>query len=184
MFFVSHSCNVRSLVTYECRRPEFDVDANQQEVLMLTPSCVAAVDVILNVQALSTRAQRSAHISRSVPFLTCYYYINCVLACVSRALFQVRFFPTSNAHALSYKGTQSFFTTGEYSPNFVSKFTRQIRHGGKLTNSKRSSYHTTVCRSTQTRQRTCVNHFALRDDWIPSQSECSCPLLKPWLLHT
>ena len=48
-------------IIYECRRPKFDVDANQQpEVLMLTPSCVAAVDVLISGQALSTQAQRSA----------------------------------------------------------------------------------------------------------------------------
>ena len=61
IFFVSYSCNVRSSLLYECRRPKFDVDANQQqEVLMLTPSCVAAVGVLINGQALSTQAQRSA----------------------------------------------------------------------------------------------------------------------------
>ena len=32
-----------------------------------------------------------SHISRSAPFLTCYYYINCVFVRVG--LFQVRFFP-------------------------------------------------------------------------------------------
>ena len=48
------------------------------------------------------------------------------------------------------------------------------------------SYHnTTVCCSTQIRQRTCVNQLVLRDDWNPSQSERSCPLLKQllWSLH-
>ena len=43
--------------------PKFDVDANQQlqlEVLIMrTPLCVAAVDVPMNDQALSTQAQRS-----------------------------------------------------------------------------------------------------------------------------
>ena len=64
IFFMSYSCSVRSSlpgITYECRRPQFDVDATrEQEVLMLTPSCVAAVDVLINGRALSTQAQRSA----------------------------------------------------------------------------------------------------------------------------
>ena len=44
--------------TYECRRPKFDVDANQplqQEVLLLTPSCVAAVDVLLMAKLFPRR---------------------------------------------------------------------------------------------------------------------------------
>ena len=90
-------------ITYECRRPKFDVDENeQQEVLMLTSSCVAAVDVLINGQALSTQAQRSALTHFAIyPFLDllllhqlrlCCYYINFVFARVDRALFQVRFF--------------------------------------------------------------------------------------------
>jgi len=46
----------------------------QQQVLILTPSCVATVDVLMNGQDLSTQVQRSAltH-SRSAPFSSCYY---------------------------------------------------------------------------------------------------------------
>ena len=51
------------ITTYECQRPKFDVDTNQplqQEVLIMrTPSCVAAVDVLINGQALPTQVQRS-----------------------------------------------------------------------------------------------------------------------------
>ena len=62
IFFVSYSCNVRSsLSIIRNRRPKFDVDANQQqEVLLVTPLCVAAADVLINGQALSTQAQRGA----------------------------------------------------------------------------------------------------------------------------
>ena len=68
------------------------------------------------------------------------------------------------------------------SPNFVSYFTTQIRHGGKPTISTRYPYHSSiVCHSTQIRQMTCVNQLVEPYD---SQSESSCLLLKPWLLHT
>ena len=119
IFFVSYSSIVRSSLTYECRRPKFDVDANQkQEVLTLTPSCVAAVDVLLNGQALSTQAQRIALIHFAIcPPLTCYYYINYVFARAGRALFQVRFFQVPTLMPFP---TQTCFTTGQYSPNFVS----------------------------------------------------------------
>ena len=39
ILFVIYSCNVRSIIPYECRRPKFDADPNkpmQQEDLMLT----------------------------------------------------------------------------------------------------------------------------------------------------
>ena len=70
MFFVSYSFNVRlSLpLMIDCLRPKFVVDANhQQKVLMLTPSCVVAVDVLINGQVLSTQAHRSA----LTHFVTC-----------------------------------------------------------------------------------------------------------------
>ena len=65
--------------------------------------------------------------------------INYVFARVGRALFQVR----SGASKFqlscpfSSKGTQTPFTTGQYSPNFVSQFTTQFRHAGKPTISTR-----------------------------------------------
>ena len=40
-----------------------------------------------------------------------------------------------------------------------------MRHGGEPTISTGESYqNTTVCRSTQIRQRTCLNQLVLRDD--------------------
>ena len=63
IFFVSYSCKCEIItITYECRRPQFDVDVNQQqEDLVLTPSCVVAIGVQINRQALSsTQSQRSA----------------------------------------------------------------------------------------------------------------------------
>ena len=52
-------------ITYECRRPIFNVNANQplqHELLMLliAQSCVASVNAIIDGQALATQAQRSA----------------------------------------------------------------------------------------------------------------------------
>ena len=61
--FVSYSCNVRPscnllLMSTQCRRPKFDVNTNQplqQEVLMLTPSCVAADAALLMAKLLLRR---------------------------------------------------------------------------------------------------------------------------------
>ena len=122
IFFVSYSSIVRSSLTYECRRPKFDVDANQkQEVLTLTPSCVAAVDVLLNGQALSTQAQRIAliHFAICPPFdLLLLHQLRICARWPSSLPGQV--LPSSNAHALSYKGTQTSFTTGQYRVVFQS----------------------------------------------------------------
>ena len=74
---------------------------------MPTPSCVAAVDVLINDHALSTQAQRGA--------LT--HFAICPL--LDRLLHQLRLcsrwpsslpgqvLPNSNAHALSYEDTQT-----------------------------------------------------------------------------
>ena len=104
-------------ITYECRQPNVDVDANQQQVLKLTPSCAAAVGVLMNGQALSMQALRSALTHFAICLLDLQYYINCVFAHVGRALFQVRFFQVPTLMPFP---TQTCFTTGQYSPNFVS----------------------------------------------------------------
>ena len=80
------------------------MDANQQQdVRMLIPSCVAAVDVLINGQALSTQAQRSAldifrDMSAYCPATS--KAINYVFARAGRALFQL--LSSSDAHTLSY----------------------------------------------------------------------------------
>ena len=127
-----------------------------------------------------------SRISRSVPFLSCYYQYNQLRLCARwPSSLPGQVLPSSNTHALSYKSAQTYFSTGQYSPNFVSYITTQSGHGGEPPMSTRESYHnTTVCRSTQIRRRTYVKQLVLRDDWNPSQSESSCPLPKPWLLHT
>ena len=104
----------------------------------------------------------SAHISFSAPFLFCCYQYHRIRLCAR--------WPSSliglNALALSYKGTQISFTTGQYSPNIISKFRTQIRHGGEPTISTRESYqNATVCRGTQIRPRTRVNQLVLQADW-------------------
>ena len=123
LFFVSYSCKCEIItITYECRRPNIDVDANQQqEVLKLTPSCVAAADVLINDQALSTQAQRSALTHFVIcPLLDLLLLIPSITSL--RAL--VELFSRSSASkfqrpCLSHKGTQTSFTAGQYSPNFV-----------------------------------------------------------------
>ena len=154
---------------------------------MLTPSCVAAVRALINGQALSTQAQRNAYTRFGIcPLFVLLLLISSITLCARwPSSLPGQVLPSSNAHALSYKGAQTYFTTGQHSPNFVSQFMTQIRHGGKPAISTRKSYHnTTVCCSTQIRQRTCVNQLVLRDDWNPIQSESSRPPLKPWLLYT
>ena len=135
IFFVSYSCNVRSsLITYECRRPKVNVDANQQQgVLILSPSCVAAVDVLINGHALFTQAQCSALTHFAIcPLLDLLLHQVCLCARWPSSL-PGQVLPSSNAHALSYKGAQTSFTTGQYTPNFVSLSTTQTRDGGKPT---------------------------------------------------
>ena len=152
---------------------------------MLTPSCVAAVDALTNGQALSTQAQRSVLTHFAICPLLDLLLLHQLHCARWPSSLPGQVLPSSNAHALSYKGAQTYFTTGQHSPNFVSQFMTQIRHGGKPAISTRKSYHnTTVCCSTQIRQRTCVNQLVLRDDWNPIQSESSRPPLKPWLLYT
>ena len=102
-------------IIYECRRPKFDVDANQQpEVLMLTPSCVAAVDVLISGQALSTQAQRSAltHFA-TCPLLDLLLPQQLRLSARLPSFLPGQGLPSSNAHALTYNGTQTSFTTGQ-----------------------------------------------------------------------
>ena len=124
-----------------------------------------------------------SHISRSAPFLT-YYCIKYVFARVGRALFQVRFFQVPTLMPFPIMVHKVILRRGNIHPSFFRNSRLKFRHGGKSTFSTGESYHTTVCRTTQIRQRTCDNPVVLRDDWNPSQSESSCPLLKPWLLHT
>ena len=90
---------------------------------MRTPSCVAAVDVLINGQALSTQAQHSHRCSQTFHDFppSCLATINAidyVFARVGRALLRV--FPRSNVPALSYEGTQIYLTTEQYSPSFIS----------------------------------------------------------------
>ena len=109
-------------IDYECRRPKFGVDVNQQvEVRMLAPSCIAAVEVLINGQALSSHAQRSAFTNFAICSLLDLLLLHQLRLCArwpSSPPGQV--LPSSNAYALSYKGTQTSFTAGQYSPNFVS----------------------------------------------------------------
>ena len=89
---------------------------------MLTPLCVAAVDFLINAQALFTQAQRSALTHFAMCPLLDLLLLHQLLRLCTRwpSSLPGQVLPSSKAHALSYKGTQTPFTTGQYSPNFVS----------------------------------------------------------------
>ena len=80
---------------------------------MLTPSFVAAVDVLIHGQALSTQAHRTVvrHLAIcplvDVPL---FHLVRICARCLSSHSGQV--FPSSNVNALSCKVTQTSFTTG------------------------------------------------------------------------
>ena len=88
---------------------------------MLTSSCVAAVDVLINGQALSTQAQRSDLTHSAIcPLLALLLLIQSITSLRALPELSYRCFQVSNALSLSYKDTQTSFTAGQYSPNFVS----------------------------------------------------------------
>ena len=65
---------------------------------MLTPSCVAAVDVLINDKALSTEAQRSALTHFAIcPLLDLLLLHQLRICRIRRALFQARFFQVPTA---------------------------------------------------------------------------------------
>ena len=113
-----------------------------------------------------------SRISRPVRFLTCYYLYHrlrlCVLWRSSRT--GVSKFQRS-CHF--FKGTQNTFRRGNIPPtlfrNSGSKFGTEVIQPFQ----KEFYQNATVCRGTQSRQKTCVNPLVLRDDWNPSQSESS-----------
>ena len=87
---------------------------------MLTPSCVAAVDALTNGQALSTQAQRSVLTHFAICPLLDLLLLHQLHCARWPSSLPGQVLPSSNAHALSYMGTQTDFTTGQHSPNFVS----------------------------------------------------------------
>ena len=87
---------------------------------MVKPSCVAAVDVLINGHALFTQAQCSALTHFAIcPLLDLLLHQVCLCARWPSSL-PGQVLSSSNAHALSYNGAQSYFTTGQYSPKFFS----------------------------------------------------------------
>ena len=102
-------------ITYECRRPNFDVDAKQQEVLMPTPSRVVTVEVLINDQALSTQDPQGAITHSAIcPLLGLLLLHQLHLNARWPSSLPVQVLLSSNAHALSYKGTQTYLKTGQY----------------------------------------------------------------------
>ena len=79
---------------------------------MLTPSCLAAVDVPINGQALSTQAALTHFAICPLFDLLLLHQLRLCPRWPSSLPGQV--LPSSNAHTLSYKGTQTYFTTGKY----------------------------------------------------------------------
>ena len=173
-------------ITYDCRRPKFDVDANppwQQEIPILASSCVPAVNSQNNGQALPTQAQRSALTNFAiclllVPLLSSSITSLRLFADVSFMCFEV---PTILPFMQGYT---NFVYDGAIFIKRCFQIYHPIQHGGERTISTRGYFqNTTVCRSAQVIQRTCVNKLVLRDDWKSSQSRSSCTLLKPRLLN-
>ena len=111
---MSYGAIVRSLSHMHFDDPKFDVEANeQQEVLMTTPSCVAAVDVLINSQAVSTQAQCSAITHFAVcPLLDVLLLHQLRLCARWPSSLPGQALPSFNVCALSYKGTQTYFMTG------------------------------------------------------------------------
>ena len=99
---------------YHSRRPRSDVDAHQHEALLLTPSCVSAVNVITNGQVLATQAQRSALKHFAICPLLHWLLLHHVVFARSLSYLSDQVLPSSDAHALSCKCAQSFSTTGQW----------------------------------------------------------------------
>ena len=124
------------------------------------------------------------NISRSAPFLTCYYYINYVFTRVGQALSQVKFiqvptfmpFPI-RAHKLILRRGNIHLTLFRNSrPKFDMEANQPFQQANLII--------TPPCVAAPKSDKGRVNQLVLRDDWNPSQPESSCPLLKSWLLHT
>ena len=151
---------------------------------MLTPSFVAAVDVLINGQALFTQTQRSALTHFAIcPLLNLLLLHKFVSARVGRALFQVRFFQVPTRMPFPIRVHNFFYDVAIFTQLcFVShepkSIWRQTNHFNKTILS------TPHCVAAPKSDRGRSNQLVLRDDWKPSQSESSCPLLKPRLLHT
>ena len=147
---------------------------------MRKPPCAAAVDVLINGQALFTQAQRSAHarfaigpllvlllLTPTITYLRAVAELSCRCSQVPTLLpFPVRVHKFMLRQAVF---TELYFVIED--PNSTWRRTNHFN--------KRVLYQdTTVCRSTQITQKTSVKRLVFRDDWNPSHFE-SCPLLKP-----
>ena len=153
---------------------------------MRKPPCAAAVDVLINGQALFTQAQRSAHarfaigpllvlllLTPSITYLRAVAELSCRCSQVPTLLpFPVR------VHKFMLR--QAVFTELYFVIEDPNSTWRRTNHFNKRILSNR--HHGVSQHPNQTEE--CVNHFVLPDDWNPSQSESFCPLLKPWLFHT
>ena len=124
-----------------------------------------------------------SHISRSAPFLTCYYYINYVFAHVGRALFQARFFQVPTLIPFPIRVHRLILRLGNIDPtpfrNSPPKFDKEANQPFQQDN-----IIVPPCVAAPKSDRGRVNQLVLRADWNPSQSESYCLLLKPWLSHT
>ena len=124
-----------------------------------------------------------SHISRSAPFLTCYYYIIYVFARVGRALFQVRFFQVPTLVPFPRRVHKLLLLRRNIHPPLF----RNLRPNLDMEANKPFQQDNLIippCVAAPKSDRRRVNQLVLRDDWNPRKSESSCPLLKPWMLHT
>ena len=129
IFFVTSSCNVRSSLSLT--RSIMNVD-HPKSTWTRTIHCNRRflcyhdrVSLQLTSQVMAKLFPRRlsvvlSHISRSAPSSTCYYLHHQLRLCARwPSSLPGQVLPCSNAHALSCKSTQTFFTTGQ-SPNVVS----------------------------------------------------------------
>ena len=123
-----------------------------------------------------------SHISRSAPFLTCYYYIiNYVFARVGRGLFQVSFqIPTLMTFPIRVQ--KLLLRRGHIHPTLFRKSRLKSDMEANQQFQQDDLIIIPPCVAAPKSDRGRVNQLVLRDDWSPSQSESYYPLLKPWLL--
>ena len=79
---------------------------------MLAPSCVAALDILINGQALSTQAQRDALTHLAIrPLLVLLLLMSSITSLRALAELFSRYYPSSNAHALPVYKTKRYGTS-------------------------------------------------------------------------
>ena len=172
---MSYRCKCKIITI--TRRSKFDVDANQQqEVLLLTPSdsCAAAVDVLINGQALPTKAQRSALTRFAMCPLLDLLLLTPIKSLRALAELSSRCFQAPPLMPSSIRVRKLLLRRGNIHPTLL-RSSRPKLDIGEPTISTRDSYHNIpyIAARRSDRGHDTVTQLVLRDDWNPSQYE-SC----------